>query len=75
MFVCVFVFELSARCKIAPWLQSKSMQSKQEMATIEEKEGGGREGGGKETDGELDSQSEEEWGNEFLAVKTQVRIS
>lgn len=51
------------------------MQSKQEMATIEEKEGGGREGGGKETDGELDSQSEEEWGNEFLAVKTQVRIS
>lgn len=37
----VFVCELSARCKIAPWLQSKSMQSKQEMATIEETEGGG----------------------------------
>lgn len=46
VYVCVFVCELSARCKIAPWLQSKSMQSKQEMATIEETEGGeeGREG-------------------------------
>lgn len=27
------------------------------------------------TDGELDSQSEEERGNEFLAVKTQVSVS
>lgn len=42
MHVCVFVCELGTRCKIAPWLQSKSMQSKQEMATIEETEGGGR---------------------------------
>lgn len=69
----VFVCELSARCKIAPWLQSKSMQSKQEMATIEEMEGGGGGGGiygGKETDGELDSPSEEERGSEFLAVQT-----
>lgn len=68
----VFVCELSARCKIAPWLQSKSMQSKQEMATIEETEGGGggESYGGKETDGELDSPSEEERGSEFLAVQT-----
>lgn len=75
--MCVFVCELSARCKIAPWLQSKSMQSKQEMATIEDTEGGREEGreGGEETDGELDSPSEEERGNEFLAVKTQVSIS
>ena len=55
----------SAGCKIAPWLQSKSMQSKQEMATIEEAGGrrrrGGRDGG-EETDGELDSQSLEERG-------------
>lgn len=41
MYVCV-----CATCKIAPWLQSKSMQSKQEMATIEEMEGG--EGGRRE---------------------------
>lgn len=48
------------------------------MATIEEMEGGGRKrgrDGGEETDGELDSPSEEEWGNEFLAMKAQVSIS
>lgn len=75
--VCVFVCELSARCKIAPWLQSKSMQSKQEMATIEEMEGGGRKGGVglRREDRWRVGQSVEERGNEFLAVKTQVSIS
>lgn len=43
--VCGSVYELSAWCKIAPWLQSKSMQSKQEMATIAETEGRWRGGG------------------------------
>lgn len=50
------------------------MQSKQEMATIEEMEGGGSKGGrdeGKQTDGVLDRPSKEEKRNEFLAVKTQ----
>lgn len=32
--ICVFVCELGAGCKLTPWLQSKSMQSKQEMATM-----------------------------------------
>lgn len=68
----MFVCELCARCKIALRLQSKSMQSKQEMATIEEMK---RLEGGEETDGDLDSQSWEERGNEFLAVKTEVGIS
>lgn len=36
------------------------------------KEGGRK---GKETDGELDRQSEEERGNEFLAARTPVSIS
>lgn len=57
--ICVFVCELRAGCKIAPWVQSKSMQSKQEMATIE---GGGVRG--EETDGELDQSiigGEEKW--------------
>lgn len=45
--ICVFICTLSAECKIAPWVQSKSMQSKQEMATIERVWGGG-----KETDGD-----------------------
>jgi len=31
--------------------------------------------GGEETDGDLDSQSEEERGNEFLTVETRVSIS
>lgn len=68
----VFLSEVCARCKIGPWLQSKSMQNKQEMATIEEMR---RLEGGEETDGDLDSQSAEERGNEFLAVKTEVGIS
>ena len=44
-YVCVSVCELDTRCKIAPWLQSKSMQSKPERPTIAEMERGrGREG-------------------------------
>lgn len=50
VYVCVFVCELCATCKIAPWLQSKSMQSKREMATIVERQGG--RDGGEETDGQ-----------------------
>lgn len=48
--ICVFVCELGAGCKITPWVQSKSMQSKQEMATIV---GVGTGGGGSDTDKEL----------------------
>lgn len=48
------------------------MQSKQEMATIEEMK---RLEGAEETDGDLDSQSGEERGNELLAEKTEIGIS
>lgn len=50
--ICVFVCELGAGCKITPWVQSKSMQSKQEMATVV---GVGTGGGGSDTDKELQS--------------------
>lgn len=53
--ICVFECELGAGCKNAPWVQSKSMQSKQEMATIKGVVVVARRG--EETDGELDSPS------------------